>query len=82
MIGISDEEARRMAWIEDHPKSNPFNGLEILQDVLRMEKRSNVAQAQQPPSRLPPVKLNTESITPLSREKLRLYLEIAGDLLN
>lgn len=82
--GIREEEARRAAWIESHPENNPFNGLEIPQDVLnRMEKRSSWVQAQQPqPPSLPPVKFNAESSTPLSREKLRLHEELVRNLLN
>lgn len=82
--GIREEDAKRTVWIENNPESNPFNGLEIPQDVLnRMEKRSSWVQAQQPqPPSLPPVKLNTESITPLSREKLRFHEDIVRSLLN
>ena len=86
MKASSDAEkadTRRTVWIEDHPESNPFNGLEIPPDVLkRMEMRSSGAQAQQLPPSLPPVKLNTESTTPLSRERIRQHEDMVRSLLN
>lgn len=70
-------------WLENLTKKYVSGSLPLEREALVELKAKNDAENFKNPSpSLPPVKLNTESITPLSREKLRFHEDIVRSLLN